>query len=294
MSKSDTFSTYNPVINFMFFIGAVVFGMFFTHPLYLACAVILSSAYHITLTGTGGLRFLAGMVPLFIILSAVSPLFNPNGQTILFTYLGDRAYTLESLYYGMALAAMFISVIIWFASYNRVMTSDKFMYIFGRGAPSVSLVLSMILRLVPAFRRKIFQITAARKCVGKAGDTGTKKERLDNGMTVLSTLTTWALEGGIVTADSMRSRGYGTGRRTSFAIYRFDRRDGILMALMTVLMIVILFCAFMGGTGYSAGGNISAGPYTICGAAAYGAFLAVPTVIDITEEIIWRILRSRI
>ena len=188
-------------------------------------------------------------VPLFIILSAVSPLFNPNGQTILFTYLGGRAYTLESLYYGMALAAMFISVIIWFASYNRVMTSDKFMYIFGRGAPSVSLVLSMILRLVPAFRRKIFQITAARKCVGKAGDTGTKKERLDNGMTVLSTLTTWALEGGIVTADSMRSRGYGTGRRTSFALYRFDRRDGILMALMTVLMIVILFCAFMGGTG---------------------------------------------
>ena len=76
--------------------------------------------------------------------------------------------------------------------------------------------------------------------------------------------------------------------------YRFDRRDGILMALMTVLMIVILFCAFMGGTGYSAGGNISAGPYTICGAAAYGGILAVPTVIDITEEIIWRILRSRI
>ena len=294
MSKSDTFSTYNPVINFLFFIGAVVFGMFFTHPLYLACAVVLSCAYYITLSGMGGFRFVAGMIPLFLVLSAVSPLFNPNGQTVLFTYLGGRAYTLESLYYGMALAAMFISVITWFASYNKVMTTDKFMYLFGRAAPSISLVLSMILRLVPAFRRKIFQITAARKCVGKAGDAGTKKEKLDNAMTVLSTLTTWALEGGIVTADSMRSRGYGSGKRTSFAIYRFDRRDGILTVLMTALMITVLFCAFMGGAGYSAGEGIAAGPYTIAGAAAYAVFLAVPTVIDITEEIIWRILRSRI
>ncbi len=178
MSKSDTFSTYNPVINFLFFIGAVVFGMFFTHPLYLACAVVLSCAYYITLSGMGGFRFVAGMIPLFLVLSAVSPLFNPNGQTVLFTYLGGRAYTLESLYYGMALAAMFISVITWFASYNKVMTTDKFMYLFGRAAPSISLVLSMILRLVPAFRRKIFQITAARKCVGKAGDAGTKKKNL--------------------------------------------------------------------------------------------------------------------
>ena len=89
-----------------------------------------------------------------VVLSLVSPLFNTNGSIVLFTYLGGRPYTLESLYYGMVLAVMFISVIIWFASYNIVMTTDKFLYIFGKAAPSISLVLSMIMRLVPGFQKK--------------------------------------------------------------------------------------------------------------------------------------------
>ncbi|MEE0797640.1 MAG: energy-coupling factor transporter transmembrane component T [Anaerovoracaceae bacterium] len=283
MSKADTFSGFNPVINFVFFIGAIVFGMFFTDVLYLACALVFSFSYYFTVAGRSGLGFLAGMIPMFIILSAASPLFNPNGQTVLFTWIGGRPYTLEALNYGVRLAAMFISVLTWFASYNRVMTSDKFMYIFGRTAPSVSLVLSMILRLVPSFRRKLGQISGARMCVGKAGSSGTKKEKLDNGMTLVSALTTWALEGGIVTADSMRSRGYGSGRRTSFAIYRFDRRDRALLSVMVLLIAAVLVLNLAGGkTALTAG------------AVFYAVFLAIPTIINVTEEIIWRILRSGI
>ena len=283
MGREDNFSSYNPVNNFVFFIGAIAFGTFFTQPLYLACALAFSFAYYFTVTRRKGLRFFAGMIPLFVVLSALSPLFNPNGQTVLFTWLGGRPYTLEALQYGMALAGTFIAVLTWFASYNRVMTSDKFTYVFGRAAPAVSLVLSMILRLVPAFRRKLEQIASARKCVGKAGDAGSKREKLDNAMTLISSLTTWALEGGVVTADSMRSRGYGSGRRSSFAIYRFDGRDRVLLIIMIILIAAVLAC------------NVIGGSFAVSvGAAAYAAFLAIPTAINITEEIVWRILRSRI
>ena len=166
--KRDTFSTYNPLINFIFFIGAVALGMFFLHPALLCCSLLLSSAYYLTIHRRRGLKFLAAMIPLFVVLAAVNPLFNPNGQTVLFVYLGGRPYTLEALIYGAAIAAMFISILIWFACYNAVMTSDKFLYIFGRTAPAISLVLSMILRLVPGFQRKAGQIAgrgrhAARK-----------------------------------------------------------------------------------------------------------------------------------
>ncbi|MFR2530068.1 MAG: energy-coupling factor transporter transmembrane component T [Anaerovoracaceae bacterium] len=297
MSK-DVFTTYNPIINFVFFMGAVVLGMFFVHPAFLACSLLLSFSYYLTVRGSRGLKFVLGMIPLFLVLSAINPLFNTSGATVLFTYLGGRAYTLEALFYGMAVAAMFVSIMTWFASYNAVMTSDKFLYIFGKAAPSVSLVLSAVLRLIPSFQRKAVQIAGARKCIGKAGDAGTRREKIENGMTVLSTLTTWALEGGIVTADSMRSRGYGSGRRTNFAIYRFDKRDVFLVIFMSFLIAAVMICAFFGGTKVSytpvveiAGmDNI----YTIAGTIAYFIFLAIPTVLNITEEITWRILRSRI
>ena len=153
----------------------------------------------------------------------------------------------------------------------------------------------MIMRLIPNFQKKAVQIASARECIGKAGDAGTKREKIENGMTVLSTLTTWALEGGIITADSMRSRGYGTGKRTNFAIYRFDKRDIILLTVMFILIVLILFCSIMGGTSYTAGEGIGLdNPYTIAGLAGYIVFLAIPVAINITEEITWRILRSKI
>ena len=36
-------------------------------------------------------------------------------------------------------------VVVWFVSFNAVMTSDKFVYLFGRVIPALSLVLSMTL-----------------------------------------------------------------------------------------------------------------------------------------------------
>ena len=40
----------------------------------------------------------------------------------------NKILTIEAS--GIALAAMMVSVLTWFASYNRVMTSDKFLYLF--------------------------------------------------------------------------------------------------------------------------------------------------------------------
>jgi energy-coupling factor transport system permease protein len=46
---------------------------------------------------------------------------------------------------------MLAAVISWFSCYNAVMTSDKFVYLFGRVIPALSLILSMTLRFVPKF-----------------------------------------------------------------------------------------------------------------------------------------------
>lgn len=298
MDRRDKFSTYNPIINFLFFIGAVVLGMVFVHPAFLACSFVLSAVYYITVKGLGGMKLLAGLIPVFIFMSLINPLFNSRGSIVLFRWLEGRPYTFEALCYGMALGAMFVTVIIWFASYNAVMTSDKFLYIFGKAIPSLSMVLTMVLRLVPNYQRKAMQIASARKSIGKFGETGSWLEKAEDGIVVLSSLTSWALEGGIVTADSMRSRGYGCGRRVSFSIYRFDGRDIVLTLFMAAMIAIVIFCGINGAAlaAYTPVMYISPinNVYSAVGISAYFVFLSIPAALNITEGIIWRILRLRI
>lgn len=294
----DKFAYYHPVINFTFFIVAIICGMILLHPAFLACSLLLSIIYYLTAKGRQGWKFVSGMIPLLLVLSFINPLFNTYGEHVLFRYFGGRPYTLEAFGYGMALAVMMVSVLMWFACYNAVMTSDKFLYLFGKMAPSVTLILTMVLRLVPSYKNKVTQLNGARRCIGKGSDTGDKKERLDHSIVLLSTLTSWALEGSVITADSMRSRGYGTGKRTTFSLYRFEKRDKALLAVMVLLTAVTVFCCIHGAASASYTPVLSVSswknPYVKAGLLAYALFLAIPSAVNIWEEIRWHSLRSNI
>lgn len=293
----DAFSDCHPVVNFIFYIGALVMGMCFVHPVFLGISLVLSLAYY-ALVKKHFLPYLAGMACIFCLIALVNPLFNTTGEQVLFTWLGDRPYTLEALYYGLAVAGMFVIILTWFGTYNQVMTSDKFLYCFGRLAPSVSLILTMVLRLVPSFQKKAQQISGARKCIGKSVENGSTYEKAEHGMTVVSALTSWALEGGVIMADSMRSRGFGTGKRTSFSIYRMRRQDKILLGWMFVSACITIICAVQGGMNavYTPQLIISGREnlYTILGMICYAGFLIIPTALHLMEEFRWHILRLKI
>lgn len=293
----DAFTECHPVVNFVFYMGALVMGMCFLHPLFLVLSLFCSMAYY-GVVKRQVLKYLGSMLGIFILLSVVNPLFNTQGEHVLFSYFGGRAYTLEALCYGMALAGMLLTILTWFATYNEVMTDDKFLYCFGKLSPSLSLILTMVLRLVPSFQKKCDQIAGARRCIGKSVENGTTYEKAEHGLTIVSALTSWALEGGVVMADSMRSRGFGSGKRTCFSIYFMRGQDRRLIALMGVLMTVIFFSSLKGGTNVTYTPVLSfsgrANPWTLLGGAAYFIFLSIPTVLSLKEAVTWHILRSRI
>jgi energy-coupling factor transport system permease protein len=293
----DAFADYHPAIGFLFFIGAIIMGMFFVHPVFLCVSIAASVLYYLLLTGRKGIKFLGSMLVLFIAISLINPLFNTLGNTVLFNYFGGRRFTLEALLYGCATGGMFLSVLLWFACYNRIMTSDKFIYLFGKWTPAISLLLSMVLRLVPNFKAKAVIIAGARKCIGKAPENRGKNERLNNSMDVLSVLTSWALEGAVVTADSMKSRGYGSGKRSNFSVFRLYARDSIALGVMLAGLALVIAGAVWGGTAISYYPVVTLPQtelYTAVGAAGYAAFLLMPSVIHIWEDAIWHTLRSRI
>ena len=66
------------------------------------------------------------------------------------------------------------------------MTSDKFVYLFGRIIPALSLVLSMTLRFIPKFQAQIHTVSNAQRCVGRDVSDGSLLQRAKHGLTILS------------------------------------------------------------------------------------------------------------
>lgn len=294
----DAFSSYHPAVNFLYFTLVLVFSMFFMHPVCLGISLFCAFTYNAYLDGKKTVNIsLKYMLPLLIATALINPAFNHEGGTIL-TYLRDgNPLTLESITYGIAASVMFITVIFWFSCYNAIMTSDKFVYLFGRVIPSLSLILSMTLRFVPRFREQIGVVSNAQKCVGRDVSNGSLLQRAKHGIKILSIMVTWALENAVETADSMRSRGYSLPGRTAFSIYRFDSRDKRAMGFLIFCGSYILSGSMLGGLYYRyfpTMKGIKPNAYSISLFLCYMALCISPVVINLREDLKWKALQSKI
>ena len=251
MVRRDAFSTYHPLVGFLYFALVLVCAMVLMHPLCLCVSLLSALWYDVQLHGGKAVRFgLRWLLPMMVLAAVLNPAFSHEGATIL-TYLpSGNPLTRESILYGFAAAAMLAAVVEWFRCYTAVMTSDKFVYLFGRIIPSLSLVLSMALRFVPKCKAQLQTIRAAQRCVGQDVSRGGVIVRMRGGIRILSILITWSLENAIETADSMKSRGYGLPGRTAFSIYRFDRRDRLALLWLALCCAVIFSGALCGAFGW--------------------------------------------
>lgn len=286
--QQDAFDRCHPVVNILFYIGAIVLSAVVQHPVFLASALVCGGAYYLLLAGKKAAKQMALLLPFGLLIALVNPVFNTRGQTVLFLLFG-RPYTVQALLYGGVVAGILLAMLIWFGSYNRIMTGDKFTSLFANLAPSISLLLVMVFRLVPNLLRKISQIAGARRSIGKgAGEGAGTREKLKDGTTVLSAVTTWALEGSLVTGDSMRSRGYGCGKRSSFQIYRMTLRDWVLLVLELLLLGAVIASGALGQFTAEFLPVYQAAPLS-WGLAAYCAFLLIPIALHLWDAITWRL-----
>ena len=93
-------------------------------------------------------RTILFLVPMIILTTLINPLLDHKGITIL-TYLpSGNPLTLEALIYGLCASVMIINVIFWFEYYKEIMTSDKFIYLFGKIIPSMSLKDDVVLHIL--------------------------------------------------------------------------------------------------------------------------------------------------
>ena len=290
------FSSCHPALNFLYFALVIGFSMFLMHPVSLIISLGASLTYAVYLNGRRAVRFsLLVILPMMIVAALVNPAFNHEGATLLAYLPSGNPLTLESILYGLAAAAMLAAVVTWFSCYTAVMTSDKFVYLFGRVIPALSLVLSMTLRFVPKFQAQFKVVSEAQQCVGRDVSNGSLLRRLRNAVTIFSIMLTWSLENAIETADSMKSRGYGLPGRTAFSIYRFDSRDKAVLAWLVSCGFFLCCGAAAGGFTWRYYPTMKGAPWTpmtVCFQAVYLALCLTPVALDLWSDWSWRRLRG--
>lgn len=276
MRRSE-FEAFHPLVSFLCFAFIILFSMLFMNPVCHAISLICGFVYSVILGGIRSVKTnLRYMLPVLFLSAIMNPLFNHAGVHTIAYFPNGNQLTLESILYGLSTACMIISVVCWFSCYNKIMTSDKIIYLFGRIIPSLSLVFSMILRFIPRLMSQLKEISNARKCIIN------DKSRIRNGLAVLSALTTQALENSVETADSMKSRGYGLPHRTSFSNFRFDLRDGGVLACILASAVYILF-----GFGtlrikyFPTISKIPSAPYAVSVYAVYFILCTIPSAAEI-------------
>lgn len=313
---SSGFKGYHPLVNVLFFISIIAFGMLLRHPVYLVISFISSTAYYLKLSGKDGrktvFRFLLPML-LFVVI--INSFFNHYGVTTLFILPSGNNFTFEALVMGIVSGITVVSVIQWFFCCNEVVTEDKFMHIFGRILPKGALVVSMILRFVPLYRRRYKETSQARKCMGLNG-TDSFICKMKNTFKNIGILVSWSFENAIETADSMKARGYGLKGRTYYSRFQWHTGDTLALILLVLFDALIIFglvrnsayCIYNPyviinqpseiGTTYIINElNLTINPFgflSIISLIAFTLLCFLPLTIDLKEDIKWHRLQSKI
>lgn len=295
-NKLKSFSSLHPFVLMVYFLSILVVSMFSTNPLMLTLSLIGGMMFSIMMNSKKAfLSDLAFYIPMFFLIAIINPLFSHNGVTPLF-FMNGNPVTLEAILYGGNIALMLLAVVYWCKCYSLIMTTDKFLFLFGKIIPKLALVLSMALRFIPLFREKHREFRTVQSASGLYDQKGFVNKILCE-LKVFSALVTWSLENSVDTASSMKARGYGLKGRTHFSMYKFRKRDGLMLTLNLVLFSVIAFGMageFVDFSFYPIVTEIKTGFFQIVVYISMGIMSLLPFITELWEVILWKYSMSKI
>lgn len=318
---TDEFSRYHPVVNLIFYLLVLGTTMFQMSVGLVFISLFSAVVYYFMLKKTEGLKYCTVVVGIIIVSAIINPLFSHKGGTLLFYLFTGNPVTLESIIYGLISAIIIGAMLLWFSTFNQVMGVERILGAIGKVLPNVSLLITMIMRFIPQYtrhQRKVSMVNKVNKRnygekinllnrkktekenVIEARKRQKKKNGIDKiidsikeGSRTFSITTTWALENSIYTADSMKARGFGTGRRTNYSNYKFQKRDYLLMGWLVILWLVVVFSLEREKV-YTYYYPFIQVKNNVVVYLIYGLLCLTPVLINVKEEIRWLILKSRI
>lgn len=275
------FSMSHPAVPVAYLLITLVLTMAAMQPVLIALSLAGALAYGCVLRGVRAVAAsLSWQLPIIALIAVLNPLFSASGSTELFR-MGLRAVYLESLCCGCAMGAMLVASVLWFQAASALLSFDKVMALAGNAAPTVALMVSMCMRLIPRFVRKGREILAVQGAASASGRSTADATRERLRMTTV--LMGWSMEDSLETADAMRARGWGAGvRRSTYTRYRFTSADALALAALALGGLLA------GVLAYSATSQFSFYPTMSrlavwWGYGAYALWMLVPAALHVRE-----------
>lgn len=252
VSRGACFGIFHPLVLLVFFLAVIFFTMFVIHPVYVGLSFAGALALCAYLQGIRRASMvLLAQIPLLVLVVGINPLFSSVGATEL-VHAGWYHLSLENVQFGVCMVMMLSAVVLWFANFFHIVSSDTLVSMVSKRIPIIGFMLSSVLRSVPRFARRGSQIAAVASACTSAGvqmgapakeqsTAGSLQRRatFTSRIRLVSVLMSWSMEDSLETSDAMRARGWGAGvPRTTYLTYRFRWRDGAAMLVVTVLVLV--------------------------------------------------------
>ncbi|MGN1142201.1 MAG: energy-coupling factor transporter transmembrane component T family protein [Oliverpabstia sp.] len=278
----------HPICIFTYFVSVILLILLCMNPVVMMAACAGALFFLLQLEKEKAVSWLKVILPMILFIALANPLLNHRGVTRLFKVF-NQWLTLEALCYGITAALSLAALILWFACYQQVMTSDKFLYLFGRIAPATALLISMALNLVPKLQGQLRLIQECQEMMYPENQT--TFDKLKRAIRSVSTLLGWSLENTVEQADSMKARGYGIKRRTTFHLFRFESKDAEFMVLLILLAGSCMIARVLGYGTMEFYPRMDSLFRNIGELVFYILFLAlvcVPGILEWKEEILWR------
>ena len=287
---------YHPISLFVYFMSAIIITMFQQNPILIALSYVGAICFCFCLYDYKTmLNSLFSSTLLIALLTVVNPLIVHRGVTELL-FINGKPITLEAILYGLVMAIMLVSVFYWFKAYNKLITSDKFLYLFARFTPKIAVMLSMSMAFIPTLKQNYNSIKNSQQALGiYAGENFVDK--LKGGFRITSILFSMAIEDSIEKAESMQARGYGIKGRTSFSMFRFKISDLVLLIvnIVTLVILITLFALNYGRFNfYPIMSNISGNAIEILMYITGGLLYFLGVILAIKESVLWKISQSKI
>src|SRR5690625_4784881 len=292
----NSFAYYHPFILFAYYLAVISISMFLLHPIILGLSLLGSLVFFALLTPMKKiLRDIGFYVLVFLLIAVTNPIFVHKGETILF-FLNDNPVTLEAIIYGFVIATMLVAVIFWSKSYSHLMTSDKFIYLFGKIIPKLSLVISMALRFIPMFKEQIKKVNQTQKTLGLY-TSNSLTDRVLSAIRTFNSILTWSFENSINQADSMKARGYGLKGRTNFSLFKWFLGDVVTLSVIIASFGLVIYFnvkQLYVFDYYPVVSSIQLSINHLLQFVIVFILMILPTLIEVKENLQWKYLRSKI
>jgi energy-coupling factor transport system permease protein len=298
--KNNLIHQLHPVTSLTLVGVAFFLSLVFSHPVYLlglllAMGVIIWAA-GIFLEWKVYLKFSISMMVIIIVINS---LFSRNGTTVLFAgteipLLGQFKITLEAIAYGGGMGLKLLVIISIFCFYTYGIHPDKPLKLLSRWGNKSVLVIILTTRLFPLMTQDFKRISEVQQCRGVQLKTGKWVKRVQNYIPIFSVLLVSSLERALKLAESMHTRGFGSGPQSWYYRDLWRPRDYLIIVALTLSLVWGLWTVLKGWSSYAYYPRLTPlHPAEIRGAGTVSIGLLVPALLSWGWEK-WPKLKSKI